>query len=105
MARMLRGGRPGAIVGVAAVAATTASARTTAAPRATGEARVTGTKEVGHTLSVSNGRWANSPTSFTYQWFRCDNPGKTNCQPLAGQTSNRYRLVDADAGHTFYASV
>ena len=93
------------IVAAAAVVATTASAKATAAPRSVGEARITGTKEVGHTLTVSNGKWDNRPTSYTYQWFRCDNPGKTNCQPLAGQTSNRYRLVDADAGHTFYASV
>jgi hypothetical protein len=93
------------IVAVAAVVATTASAKATAAPKSVGEARITGTKEVGHTLAVSNGKWVNGPTSYTYQWFRCDNPGKTNCQPIAGQTSNRYRLVEADAGHTFYASV
>jgi hypothetical protein len=93
------------IVGLAAVAATTASAKTAASPRLTGEARITGTKEVGHVLTVSHGTWANRPTSYTYQWFRCDNPGKTNCQPIAGQTSNRYRLVDNDANHTLFASV
>jgi hypothetical protein len=93
------------IVGLAAVAATTASAKTAAAPRLSGEAKITGTKEVGHVLTVSHGNWTNRPSSYTYQWYRCDNPGKTNCQALAGQTSNRYRLVEADANHTFFASV
>jgi hypothetical protein len=89
----------------AAVAAAGASARTTADPANTGEPRITGTTTVGGTLTVSNGSWSNSPTSFTYQWYRCDNPGKTNCQAISGQTSNKYTLTSADAGHTFYAQV
>jgi hypothetical protein len=93
------------ILAIAAVVATTASAKTTAAPRATGEAHITGTKEVGHVLTVSKGTWANNPTSFSYQWFRCDNPGKTNCQPINGANRNKYRLSTDDAGHTIYAGV
>ena len=105
MTKTLRRALLVAIMAVAAVVATTASAKTTAAPRATGEAHITGTKEVGHVLSVNNGAWANAPTSFSYQWYRCDNPGKTNCQPINGATRNRYRLSTDDAGHTIYASV
>jgi hypothetical protein len=105
MQRTLRRALLVLIVGVAAVAVSSAAARSTAAPRQTGEIKVTGTKEVTRTLSVSNGGWANAPTSFTYQWYRCDNPGRTNCQPIAGQTGNRYRLRTEDAGHTIYASV
>jgi hypothetical protein len=93
------------IFGVAAVAAAGASARATAVPKQTAEIKVTGTTQVDHTLSVSNGGWSNAPTSYTYQWYRCDNPGKTNCQAIAGQTSNKFRLAAGDAGHTFYASV
>src|SRR4051812_6847874 len=105
MQRTLRRGLLVMIIGIAAVAAAGASARTSAVPRQTAEIKVTGTKQVGRALTVSKGGWANAPTSFTYQWYRCDNPGKTNCQPIAGQTGNRYRLVAADAGHTFYATV
>jgi hypothetical protein len=105
MERTLRRALLVMIVGVAAVAVAGASARTTAAPRQTGEVKITGTKEVGRTLRVANGGWANAPTSFTYQWYRCDNPGRTNCQPVAGQTANRYVLRAEDAGHTVYASV
>jgi len=93
-----------AIVALGTVAAS-APARTAAVPRPTGEPRISGTKEVGRTLTVSNGPWANKPTRFTYQWFRCDNPGKTNCQPIQGATAQRYRLGAEDAGHTIYASV
>src|SRR5215218_4652502 len=93
-----------AVVSVGAVSAS-APARTAAVPRPTGEPRITGTQEVGRPLAVSTGPWANKPTRFTYQWFRCDNPGKTNCQPIQGATANRYRLGAEDAGHTIYASV
>src|SRR4051794_8722845 len=87
------------------VVAASAPARTTAVPRPTGEPRINGTKEVGRALTVSNGAWANKPTPFTYQWFRCDNPGKTNCQPIAGATAKGSRLGADDAGHGGYASV
>ncbi len=105
MTRTLRRALLVMIVGIAAVAVASASARSLAAPRPTGEVRITGTKQVGEVLKVSNGNWANNPTSFTYQWYRCDNPGKTNCVAIAGQTADRYSLRSDDAGHTFYASV
>jgi hypothetical protein len=105
MTRTLRRALLATICGVAAVAVAGASARSAAAPHQTGDIKVTGTKQVGSVLTVSNGNWANGPTSYTYQWYRCDNPGKTNCAAVAGQTSNRYTLRPEDAGHTFYASV
>src|SRR3954447_9485518 len=105
MTRMLRRALLVTIVGIAAVAVASAGARSTAAPRQTGEVKVSGTTEGGRALAVASGGWTERPTSFTYQWYRCDTPGKTNCQPIAGQTSNRYRLRPEDAGHTFYASV
>lgn len=105
MTKTLRRALLATILGVAAVAVSSASARTADAPRQTGEVGVSGTKQVGHRLHVSNGGWDNNPTSFSYQWYRCDNPGKTNCHPISGATSRNYRLVAADAGHTFYATV
>jgi hypothetical protein len=95
------------VLAVMAVAVTSAAApaRSTAAPVQTGEIGISGTKRVGSTLRLSNGSWANNPTSFAYQWYRCDNPGKTNCQPISGATSRSYRLVGVDNGHTFYGTV
>ena len=90
---------------VLAVASMAASAKSTIAPRPTAEPKISGTKEVGRTLTVSNGKWENKPTRFTYQWYRCNNPGKTSCAPVPGATENKYRLGGDDAGHTFYASV
>ena len=57
----------------------------TAAPVASG----TGT--VGQTLSVTNGTWTNSPSSFAYRWQR----GAT---PISGATASTYVLVAADSG-------
>lgn len=52
---------------------------------------ITGTPTVGQTLTVSNGTWTNSPTSFAYQWRR-------NGSDIAGATANTYALVSDDAG-------
>lgn len=54
---------------------------------------VTGTAVVGQTLSTTNGTWTNSPSSFTYQWYR----GATL---ISGATNSTYTLVQADAGNT-----
>ncbi len=45
------------------------------------------------------GRWTNSPTSFTYQWERCDSSGRT-CSAIAGASAQTYTLTAADLGHT-----
>jgi hypothetical protein len=107
MNRQLRRALLVAALGLAAVAATSASApaRTADEPRQTSEILITGAKRVGSTLHVSNGGWENRPTSFAYQWYRCDNPGKTNCRPINGADNRDYRLAGADAGHTIYATV
>lgn len=54
---------------------------------------VTGTAVVGQTLSTTNGTWTNSPSTFTYQWYR----GATL---ISGATNSTYTLVQADAGNT-----
>lgn len=50
-----------------------------------------GTTTVGQTLSVTNGTWTNTPTSYTYQWYR-------DGYPIGSATSNSYLLVTADIG-------
>jgi hypothetical protein len=89
----------------------TASATSTAVtvesqplPEATSAPQVTGTPTRDVALSVSGGRWSNSPTGFTYNWQRCDSSGN-NCQPIAGATGQSYTLVTADEGKTITVTV
>jgi hypothetical protein len=59
---------------------------------------------VGQALTVTQGTWTGSPTSFTYQWYRCNASG-ANCAPIAGATTNAYTTVQADQGNTLRALV
>jgi hypothetical protein len=65
---------------------------------------LSGTVQVGSTLSTSNGGWTNSPTSYSYEWRRCDTSG-ANCSLIAGAAGQAYKLVLADAGHTIESGV
>jgi PKD repeat protein len=65
---------------------------------------VTGFAGQGQTLTSTTGTWSNSPTSYAYQWQRCDTSGAA-CQPIAGATAQTYLLVAADAGKTVRSSV
>jgi len=57
-----------------------------------------GTPAVGETVSVSNGVWANSPTSYSRQW-------KRNGTNIAGATGTSYVLQAADAGQQITCTV
>ncbi len=65
---------------------------------------VTGGTVVGQTLSADNGAWTGSPTSFAYEWRRCDTAG-SNCTAIAGATAATYVLAAADTGHTLRVAV
>lgn len=54
--------------------------------------------EPGGTLSTSVS-FTNSPTSYIYQWQRCD-AGGNNCANLAGQTGQTYQVPSTDIGQT-----
>lgn len=69
----------------------------TAAPANTAVPAISGTLEVGQTLSATNGTWNNAPTSYTYQWQRCNSPAAPSCSDIAGATSSNYTLVGGDA--------
>jgi hypothetical protein len=60
---------------------------------------ITGSAQRGATLTVSNGTWDADPTSYAYQWRRCDTAGN-NCADISGATSSTYVLTDGDAGST-----
>lgn len=85
-------------------AASLASSALATAPSNTAPPTVSGTAEVGQTLTSSDGTWSNGPTSFAYQWLRC-NTGGNNCADVANGTQKSYTLVGADAGHAMRVRV
>ena len=96
---------PALLVMLAAlVTAAVASAATAAAPVNTAPPTISGTPQVGQTLTAGNGTWTNAPTTFAYQWLRC-NPGGNGCADVANGTQRTYTLVGADAGRTMRVRV
>ena len=65
---------------------------------------ISGTAQVGQSLTSSTGTWSGSPTSYAYQWSRC-NSGGASCVDLGGATSPSYLLVAADEGATLRVRV
>ncbi len=65
----------------------------------------TGLTQYGAIVGASTGFWSGVPTSFNYQWYRCDNTG-SNCSPVTGATSQSYAvLAAADTGATLAVAV
>jgi hypothetical protein len=88
---------------VAGVVVSGASARGLAAPGSTTAPAVSGTAKVGEALTVSNGTWTGSPTSYAYHWQRCSS--STSCTNIAGATAQIYTVRAGDAGNTLRAVV
>jgi hypothetical protein len=68
-------------------------------PSNTSPPTVSGTAQQGQTLTEVQGSWAYEPTSYSYQWQRCDGTGN-NCTAISGATSQTYTLTASDVGHT-----
>ena len=62
----------------------------------------TGSARAGQTLTETHGTWTNEPTSYTYQWERCDSSGE-NCIFPASSTEQAFKLSSTDVGHTIRA--
>ena len=54
--------------------------------------------------SSSTGSWTNEPTSYTYQWERCNATGG-ECTAISGATSAKYTPVEADVEHALVVKV
>ncbi len=67
-------------------------------PKSTGRPAISGYPEQDQPLTVQQGGWTGSPSSFSHQWERCGFDGKI-CQPLAGATGTSYTPVAEDIGH------
>ena len=65
---------------------------------------VTGAAQVGEELTVSNGTWSPTPTSFSRLWQRCNSSGE-DCRNITGATGRTYGVRSADVGHRLRALV
>lgn len=65
---------------------------------------ITGTARVGEQLSAAPGSWSGNPTSFTYQWQRCDIDAVT-CIDIPGATGQTFGIRSLDVGFRLRVSV
>jgi hypothetical protein len=89
--------------GAAAVSASTAAV-TASAPVNTGAPSVAGSAVQGQQLTGHNGSWSNEPTSFGYQWQRCDASGG-KCAELSTAKEQNYTPGPLDVGSTLRLAV
>jgi hypothetical protein len=101
-------GRPGAAgPGATSTPTTTTATLATGLPSAgvtlplppinTSAPTISGTPQQGQTLTASTGSWADSPTSYAYQWQDC---GALLCTDISNATSSTYTLQGSDVGST-----
>jgi Ig domain of plant-specific actin-binding protein len=65
---------------------------------------VSGVATPGGTIKVDAGIWEPHPTSFVFQWARCD-ARAWSCTPIKGATSAEYAVKPGDLGHSLVAIV
>jgi hypothetical protein len=65
---------------------------------------ISGTATQGQALTATTGTWVGRPTTFTYQWQRCD-AGGASCVAIDGTTQASYTVAAADAGATLRVTV
>ncbi len=97
------------VTGINGGGATSATSEATAVvtealPANTAAPVVSGTAQEGETLTSTTGGWTNSPSSFSYQWRRCNQSGG-GCLNIAGATDSSYELVSDDVDSTIRARV
>jgi hypothetical protein len=90
---VVNAGRGGNLTPVAMGNAITAGLAQEIPPVNTTVPALTGTGTVGQVLTVTNGNWTYTPSSYTYVWRR----GATT---IAGAAASTYMLVAADSGTT-----
>jgi LysM repeat protein len=73
-------------------------------PVSTGTPTLSGAAQEGQTLTVSNGSWSGSPTSYAYAWSKCDANGGS-CSAIPGATASTYKAATTDVGQTLRVTV
>jgi hypothetical protein len=89
---------------VAVAVPTAAAAQSAGAPTNGCPPTIEGTLVVGKTVGAGNGCWGNAPTTYGYQWLRCDANG-ANCRSIPTATKQSYTLTQGDAGHALVVLV
>lgn len=74
------------------------------APVNVSKPKISGGAKRGRTLKASHGTWKNSPTSYSYQWKRCNHSG-AGCKRIQGATGHTHKLSASDVGHTIRVQV
>lgn len=69
------------------------------APSNTAPPTITGGTLTGDVLTEVPGAWTNIPTSYAYQWWRCNAAGAA-CATVPGATAQGYALRSGDVGST-----
>jgi hypothetical protein len=65
---------------------------------------VTGTATPTQTLTASPGDWGGAPSTYAYQWARCDSTA-TTCADIPGATLATYVVAAEDTGSVLRATV
>ena len=78
--------------------ATVAAAIPSGTPKNTAPPTISGTPKVGQQLTADPGSWSGNPSSFAYQWQRCD-ADVAACSNVVGATSKAYGLQTGDLGY------
>jgi len=86
------------------IVAATSLGQASAAPSNTSLPSISGSARDGSLLSASHGSWTGSPTSYAYQWNRCDAQAG-NCASIAGATGDHYTVATADVSHRLRVQV
>jgi len=96
--RMLAGMTLVAAVVLAVTVGGGTAATSASPPVNTAQPSISGTTREGEVLSANPGAWKNAPSSYNYQWERCDSKGN-NCTSIVGATAPRYTLTRDDVNH------
>lgn len=102
--RIVAGSSASTSYGTDQIFTTALSTSVAVAPVNTVKPTISGTPIRRQALSVSQGSWSNSPTSFAYQWQSCDAAVK-KCLGLKGPADAAHILTQADVGHRLRAIV
>jgi hypothetical protein len=92
------------VLGLFVISGVVAASALAAAPQSQTAPSIDGKAMVGQQLTANKGEWSGGPTTYAYQWQRCDNDG-SSCGDISGATATKYKLTDADTGNTVRVQV